>query len=33
MNSNADHFRKELENIRRSKRLENSFAEMKAERH
>ena len=32
MNSNADYFRKELENIRRSQEiLENSFAEMKAE--
>ena len=32
MNSNADYFRKELENIRRSQeKLENSFAEMQAE--
>ena len=32
MNSNADYFRKELENIRRcQKKLENSFAEMQAE--
>ena len=32
MNSNADSFRKELENIRRSQeKLENSFAEMQAE--
>ena len=31
-NSNADHFRKELENVRRSQdKLENSFAEMQAE--
>ena len=31
MNSNADHFRKELENKRRSQeKLENSFAEMQA---
>ena len=30
MNSNADSFRKELENIRRSQeKLENSFAEMR----
>ena len=29
MNSNADYFRKELENIRKSKeKLENSFAEI-----
>ena len=32
MNSNADSFRKELENIRRSQeKLENSFAEMQTE--
>ena len=32
MNINADYFRKELENIRRSQeKLENSFAEMQAE--
>ena len=32
MNSNADYFRKELENIRRSQeKLENSFAEMQTE--
>ena len=32
MNSNADSFRKELENIRRSQEeLENSFAEIKTE--
>ena len=32
MNSNADYFRKELKNIRRSQeKLENSFAEMQAE--
>ena len=32
VNSNADAFRKELENIRRSQeKLENSFAETKAE--
>ena len=32
MNSNADHFRKELENIRRSQeKLENSFGETQAE--
>ena len=32
MNSNADYFRKELENIRRSQeKLENSFAEMQGE--
>ena len=32
MNSNADYFRKELENIRRKQeKLENSFAETKAE--
>ena len=32
MNSNADYFRKELENIRRSQeKLENSFAETQAE--
>ena len=32
MNSNANYFRRELENIRRSQeKLENSFAETKAE--
>ena len=32
INSNADYFRKELENIRRSQeKLENSFAEVEAE--
>ena len=32
MNSNADYFRKELENIRRNQeKLENSFAEMQTE--
>ena len=32
INSNADYFKKELEIIRRSQeKLENSFAEMKAE--
>ena len=32
MNSNADSFRKELENIRRSQeKLENSFAEIQTE--
>ena len=32
MNSNADYFRKELENTRRSQeKLENSFVEMQAE--
>ena len=32
MNSNADYFRKDLENIRRSQEiLENSFAEMQGE--
>ena len=32
MNSNADYFRKALENIRKSKeKLENSFAETQAE--
>ena len=32
MNSNADSFRKELENIRRNiEKLENSFAEMQTE--
>ena len=32
ISSNADYFRKELENIRRSQeKLENSFAEMQAE--
>ena len=32
MNSNADYFRKERENIRRSQeKLKNSFAEMQAE--
>ena len=31
MNSNADYFRKLLENIRSQKKLENSFAEMQAE--
>ena len=32
MNSNADYFKRELENIRRSQeKLENSFAEMQAE--
>ena len=31
MNSNADYFRKELENIRSQEKLENSFAEMQAE--
>ena len=32
MNSNADYFRKELENIGRSQeKLENSFSEMQAE--
>ena len=32
MNSNADYFRKELEDIRRSQeKLENSFAETQAE--
>ena len=32
MNSNADYFRKELENIRRSQeKLENSFAEIQTE--
>ena len=32
MNSNADYFTKELENIRRSQdKFENSFAEMQAE--
>ena len=32
MNSNADYFRNELENIRRSQeKLENSFAEMQTE--
>ena len=32
MNSNADYFRKELENIRRSQeKLENSFAELQVE--
>ena len=32
MNTNADYFRKELENIRRNQeKLENSFAEMQAD--
>ena len=32
INSNADYFRKELENIRRNQeKLENSFAEMQTE--
>ena len=32
MNSNADYFRKELENIRRNiEKLENSFEEMQTE--
>ena len=32
MNSNTDYFRKELENIKKSKeKLENSFAEKQAE--
>ena len=31
MNSNADYFRKELENMRSQEKLENSFAETKAE--
>ena len=32
VNSNADHFKKELETIRKSQeKLENSFAEMKSE--
>ena len=32
MTTNADYFRKEIENIRRSQeKLENSFAEMQAE--
>ena len=30
-NSNADHFRKELENIRSQETLENSFAEIQIE--
>ena len=32
MNSNADYFRKEIENIRRNQeKLENTFSEMQAE--
>ena len=31
MNTNADYFRKKLENKRRQEKLENSFAEMQAE--
>ena len=31
MNSNADYFRKELETLRSQEKLENSFADMKAE--
>ena len=31
MNSNANYFRKELENMRSQEKLENSFAEMQTE--
>ena len=31
MNSNANYFRKELENIRSREKIENAFAKMKAE--
>ena len=31
INSNADYFRKELENVRNIEKLENSFAEMQTE--
>ena len=31
MNSNADYFRKELENMRSQEKLENSFSQMQTE--